>query len=215
MKTSRSDKILAVLENSYSGAGTALQYETPFQLLVATMLSAQSTDKQVNKITSRLFQKYKEPRDFAVLKTNELEKEIKGVGLYRSKSKNIIEASRIILEKHSGQVPKDFDSLLELPGVGRKTANVVLSSAFDMDALAVDTHVHRVANRLGLAAANCPEKTEEALKKCITRDKWSQAHYWLISHGRLVCKAVNPRCSECKLFDFCKYAGNGNLREGS
>lgn len=197
-------KILDELAKLYPNAGTTLEFATPFQLLIATMLSAQSTDKQVNKITSSLFRKYKNPYDFASLTSDQLEGLIKGCGLFHGKSKNIIAASRILVEKYNGSVPEDLESLTELPGVGRKTANVVLSNAFGKDAIAVDTHVLRVANRLGLAHSKTPLGTEMDLQKAIPRELWSKAHHWLITHGRQVCSARNPRCGECTLQPWCK-----------
>lgn len=204
----RTDKILKILEDNYPDAKTALEYSSPFQLLIAAMLSAQSTDKQVNNVTRHLFKKYKTAKDFASLEESELARQIRGVGLYRNKSKNIIAASKIIDEKFNGNVSRDFNDLIKLPGVGRKTANVVLSICFGEDALAVDTHVHRVSNRLGLASAKTPEKTEEDLKKRIPKHKWSAAHHWLINHGRRVCKARRPDCNKCNISSFCNYFQN-------
>ncbi len=200
-----SEKILKLLEKNYPEAKTALNFTTHYQLLIATMLSAQSTDKQVNKVTNILFKKYSRPEDFSKLKPERLSEEIKGVGLYRNKSKNIIETSKIINEQFAGKVPNNFNSLIKLPGVGRKTANVVLSNAFGIDAIAVDTHVHRVSNRLGLAKSKNPEKTEQQLRRCIPKDKWSSAHHWLIFHGRQICKARNPNCEKCFVSHLCNY----------
>jgi endonuclease-3 len=199
------EKILELLEKKYPNAKTALNFSTTFQLLIATMLSAQSTDKQVNKVTEKIFKKYSEPEHFSKLMPDKLAEEIKGVGLYNNKSKNIIETSKIIENCYAGKTPNDFDSLLSLPGVGRKTANVVLSNAFGKDAIAVDTHVHRVSNRLGLADSKNPEATEQQLKKCIPKEKWSAAHHWLILHGREICKAQRPNCEICFLSHLCKY----------
>ena len=155
---------------------------------MATILSAQSTDKQVNRITGSLFKKYNTPEDFAALEPGELEEMIKGCGLFRNKSKNIIAASRVLLEKYGGKVPQDLESLVDLPGVGRKTANVVLSNAFGKNAIAVDTHVQRVANRLGLADSPTPLGTELQLQKAIPPELWSKAHHWLINHARFLCQ---------------------------
>ncbi|MBM7582137.1 endonuclease-3 [Caldicoprobacter guelmensis] len=204
-ESERRKKILEELEKRYKGATTALKYKTPFQLLVATMLSAQSTDKQVNKVTAILFEKYPGPEDFARLSPEELEKEIYSCGFYKTKSRNIIKASQIIIDKYGGQVPQDLEELQTLPGVGRKTANVVVSNAFGVDAIAVDTHVFRVSNRLGLAHASNVKDTERQLMENIPRDKWSKAHHWLIWHGRKVCTARNPKCHECFLTDYCEY----------
>ncbi|NLO89982.1 MAG: endonuclease III [Clostridia bacterium] len=199
------EKIIKELERLYPDAKTALEFSNPFELLIAAILSAQTTDKQVNKITKHLFKKYSTPEDFAALKPEELEKEIKGCGLYRNKSKNIIETSRILVEKYGGKVPQDFESLVELPGVGRKTANVVLSSGFGKDAIAVDTHVFRVANRLGLAKSSTPLGTERDLQKAVDKKLWSRLHHWLIHHGRKVCTARNPKCSSCTLGKWCSH----------
>ena len=206
----KTKKILEQLELSYPKAATALEYSSPFELLVATMLSAQSTDKQVNKITRTLFKKYRRPEDFAALEPEDLEKLIKGCGIFRNKSKNIIAASREIVEKYKGQVPRDLESLLSLPGVGRKTANVVLSNAFGEDAIAVDTHVFRVANRLGLANSPTPLGTELNLQEAVPKEQWSKAHHWLIFHGRQVCSARNPKCSTCPLNQWCDYYRQAN-----
>ncbi|MCM8900007.1 endonuclease III [Caldicoprobacter algeriensis] len=201
----RYQKILDELEKHYKGATTELKYKTPFQLLVATMLSAQSTDRQVNKVTSTLFAKYPGPEDFARLSPEELEKEIYSCGFYKTKSRNIIKASQIILDKYGGQVPRDVEELQTLPGVGRKTANVVASNAFGIDTIAVDTHVFRVTNRLGLAHAANVRDTEMQLMENIPKDKWSRAHHWLIRHGRRVCTARKPKCHECFLAEYCEY----------
>lgn len=196
--------ILDELARLYPHAGTTLKFNSPFELLVATMLSAQSTDKQVNIITEPLFRKYNSPKDFAGLEPQELEKLIKGCGLFRNKSKSIVETSRILVDKFNGEVPQDLESLIKLPGVGRKTANVVLSNAFGKNAIAVDTHVFRVANRLGIADSNTPLGTELHLQEAIPEELWSKAHHWLITHGREVCSARNPKCASCSLQHLCK-----------
>jgi endonuclease-3 len=197
-------QVLDELAGLYPEVGTTLKFSSPFELLVATMLSAQSTDKQVNKITQSLFEQYNTPRDFALLEPEELEKLIKGCGLYRNKSKNIVQASRILVDQYNGKVPQDLESLTKLPGVGRKTANVILSNAFGKNAIAVDTHVFRVANRLGLADSKTPERTEFDLRQVIPEELWSKAHHWLITHGREICLARNPRCLSCTLQHLCK-----------
>jgi len=197
--------VLEILKKEYGGTGTALNFKTPFQLLVATMMAAQSTDKQVNKITEQLFKEYPDAQAFARLAPEELEEKIKKVGLFRSKARNIVATARKILSDYGGEVPRTRQELMKLPGVGRKTANVVISVAFDQDAIAVDTHVFRVANRIGLANAKTPRETEEQLMANIPREKWSAAHHWLIWHGRKVCKAQNPRCDACPLTPYCEY----------
>ena len=196
-------EILLRLKEFYKNIGTALRFHNPYELLVATMLSAQSTDKQVNKVTSKLFDKYPAVEDIALLTDEQLAEEIKSIGLYKNKSKNIIATSKILLEQFDGQVPDNLDDLIKLPGVGRKTANVVLSNAFGVPALAVDTHVFRVANRLKLAQAKDVIETEKQLMALIPQEDWSKAHHWLIWHGRLFCKARKPSCEKCTLNDIC------------
>lgn len=200
--------ILEILSGLYPDPKTELYFITPFQLLVATMLSAQTTDKQVNNITKKLFSKYKEPEHFAALSQEELEEEIKSCGLYKNKAKNIIAASQLLVEKYNSVVPENFEELIRLPGVGRKTANVVLANAFGKDTIAVDTHVFRVANRLGLACSDTPEKTEQDLMRSIPPGVRNKAHHWLIFHGRNICKARNPKCHACSLTEHCNYFRN-------
>ncbi|RKO66995.1 endonuclease III [Desulfofundulus salinus] len=202
-RAARVSEILAILSQTYPDAGTALRFETPFQLLVAAMLSAQTTDRQVNIITGRLFQRYREPADFARLQPEELGREIRGCGLYRNKSKNIIAASRILVEKYNSQVPQSLEELESLPGVGRKTANVVLNVAFGRPTLPVDTHVFRVSHRLGLARGKTPEKTEEELLAIIPEYARRAAHHQLIAHGRTICTARRPRCNICPVAHLC------------
>ena len=198
-------KILELLEQHYKDAVTALHYTNPFELLIATILAAQCTDKQVNKVTPGLFQKYPGPNEMAALSPEELGHEIHSCGFYKTKSRNIIRTCGILLEKYDGKVPEDMESLTSLPGVGRKTANVVMSNAFGKDAIAVDTHVFRVSNRLGLADAANVLKTEKQLMENIPQEKWSDAHHWLIYHGRRVCRARKPDCDNCFLQGLCKY----------
>lgn len=195
--------VLDRLEDIYKNFGTALRFHNPYELLVATVLSAQATDKQVNKVTQELFKKYPDAWAMSKLSPEELAEEIKSIGLYKNKSKNIVAASKILVEKYDGIVPPDREKLVELPGVGRKTANVVLSNAFDIPALAVDTHVFRVSNRLKLVDCASVKCAEEKLCELIPEKNWSAAHHWLIWHGRLVCKARNPLCNKCKLSDIC------------
>jgi len=208
-------EILRLLEEHYSNATTELNFDNPFELLIATILAAQCTDRQVNKVTPGLFSKYPGPEDFAVLSPEELGKEIYSCGFYKTKSRNIIETCRLLLAKHGGQVPNDMESLTSLPGVGRKTANVVLSCAFGKDAIAVDTHVFRVSNRLGLATADDVLKTEHQLMDNIPREKWSEAHHWLIYHGRRVCHARKPDCDNCFLQHLCRYRNEGQASKKS
>jgi endonuclease-3 len=198
-------EILDKLEEVYKEEGTELRFHTPFQLLVAVILSAQCTDTRVNKVTETLFKKYREPKDFAELGLVELGEMIKSCGCYRVKAQSIINTSKMILEDFGGKVPDNMEDLLKLDGVGRKTANVVLANAFGKNAIAVDTHVYRVSRRLGFTEAFSPEGVEKDLMRLIPEEKWSRAHHWLIWHGRRVCKARNPLCGECFLKELCPY----------
>ena len=197
--------VLEILSQEYGGSGTALSFATPFQLLISTMLAAQSTDVQVNKITGQLYRDYPDARSFLRMSLPELEEKIRSIGLYRNKARNILATCRILVDEYDGKVPAKREKLVKLPGVGRKTANVVLSVGFHHDAIAVDTHVFRVSNRIGLASAPNVEKTEEQLMKNIPRQNWSAAHHWLIWHGRSICRAQNPKCEICPVSDFCEY----------
>lgn len=195
--------MLQLLETTYPDAHCELNFSNPFELLIATILSAQATDKKVNQITERLFKNNKTPEDFLRLSQIEMEEAIKELGLYHNKAKNILAACRILVEKYDGKVPQEHEALTKLPGVGRKTANVVLSNAFGIPALAVDTHVLRVSNRLGLATGTNPDSIEKQLMSLIPREKWSQAHHLLIWHGRRTCAARNPKCQDCTLQSLC------------
>lgn len=197
---------LHLLKESYPDAKPALHFSSPFELLVATMLSAQCTDKQVNKVTDILFKKYNTAEAFSKIDYETLEPFIHSCGFFRMKGHNILAMSRILTEKYGGEVPRTREELTALPGVGRKTANVVLSNAFGIPAIAVDTHVFRVSNRIGLAEANDVEKTEQQLMENIPEEDWSAAHHWLIYHGRLVCAAQKPKCEECTLREVCDFA---------
>ena len=197
---------LRLLKESYPDAKPALHFSSPFELLVATMLSAQCTDKQVNKVTDILFKKYNTAEAFSKIDYETLEPFIHSCGFFRMKGHNILAMSRILTEKYGGEVPRTREELTALPGVGRKTANVVLSNAFGIPAIAVDTHVFRVSNRIGLAEANDVEKTEQQLMENIPEEDWSAAHHWLIYHGRLVCAAQKPKCEECTLREVCDFA---------
>ncbi|SET32799.1 DNA-(apurinic or apyrimidinic site) lyase /endonuclease III [Natronincola peptidivorans] len=196
---------LRILAATYPDADTELNFHTPLELLIATILAAQCTDKRVNEITKELFKKFKSAEDYIELTEEELEPWIRSCGFYRNKSKNILQTCRIIVEKYNGEVPKTREELIKLPGVGRKTANVVISNVFGQDAIAVDTHVFRVSNRIGLANAEDVTKTEEQLMKNIPKKKWSEAHHWLIFHGRRICKARRPHCEKCPLTKICLY----------
>ena len=199
------DEILKELARLYPDARPALHYATPYELLVAVILSAQCTDERVNKVSAELFKKYNSPRTMLELSQPELEKYIFSCGFYHNKAAHILSASRDIVEKFGGEVPSNFNELKSLAGVGQKTANVVWSVAFGGDAIAVDTHVFRVSNRLGLACANTPFKVEEQLKEVIPKSDWSKAHHWLIYHGRRVCHSQRPDCQNCTLKDNCKF----------
>lgn len=209
------NEILDILDKTYPGAHCELNHRTPFQLLVATMLSAQSTDRTVNKVTDRLFVKYPTLEEFLHLNESELGQEIKEIGIYRNKAKNILAMCKELVTRFKGEVPCNMDDLVSLPGVGRKTANVVLSNAFGIPALAVDTHVFRVSNRIGLADSDNVEKTEEQLLRVIPREKWSKAHHWLIWHGRRICDARKPKCEICPVNHLCKYYDVGKNQKNS
>lgn len=209
------NEILDILDKTYPGAHCELNHRTPFQLLVATMLSAQSTDRTVNKVTDRLFAKYPALEEFLQLNENELGQEIKEIGIYRNKARNILAMCKELVTRFKGEVPSNMDDLISLPGVGRKTANVVLSNAFGIPALAVDTHVFRVSNRIGLADSDNVEKTEEQLLMNIPREKWSKAHHWLIWHGRRICDARKPKCEICPVNHLCRYFNVGKNQNNS
>lgn len=193
---------LRVLAELYPNPRPELLYTSPYELLVAVMLSAQCTDKQVNKVTPAVFARYPDVRTMAEAQVEDLYPMVKSCG-FKSKAGNIIAACRMIQEEHGGQVPDTREALVRLPGVGRKTANVVLSNAFGIPAFAVDTHVFRVSNRLGLCKADTVEETEKQMTRLIPEEKWGQAHHWLIWHGRRICKAQRPLCDECGLRDLC------------
>jgi len=197
---------IAILRDVYRGTKPALIFRNPFELLIAVILSAQCTDKRVNVTTARLFQKAATPEAILALGLTGLEEEIRDCGLYHSKAKHILAACQMLCENYGGEVPADFKELQKLPGVGRKTANVVMSVAFHAPAIAVDTHVFRVANRLKLAVGKTPLDVELGLQKAIPKEDWSDAHHWLIWHGRKVCKARKPLCGSCPLNGVCPSA---------
>ena len=202
-------QILDKLEQMYPEAKPELIFSNPYETLVATILSAQCTDKQVNKVTPAVFSRWPDANAMAEAQVDELFPMVKSCG-FRSKAGNIIAACRIIKEQHGGQVPDTMEALTALPGVGRKTANVVLSNAFGIPAFAVDTHVFRVSNRLGLCKADDVEETERQMTRLIPREKWGRAHHWLIWHGRRLCRAQHPLCGDCGLQDLCPFAGKTN-----
>lgn len=182
-----------------------LNFASPFELLVAVILSAQCTDKRVNEITKTLFQKYNTPQQFAEIDAHELEKLIFSCGFYKNKAANIIKASTDIIVRFEGKVPSTVEELVTLAGVGRKTANVVYAVAFGGQAIAVDTHVLRVSNRIGFVKTDKPEEVEKALTEIFPKERWAQAHHLLIHHGRYVCKARNPECDKCTICEFCDH----------
>lgn len=200
-------EILNELKRLYPDARPALKYNTPYELLVAVILSAQCTDERVNKVTEELFKEHNTPESMLRLTQEELERYIYSCGFYRNKAAHILSASRDIVDKFGGEVPADHALLKSLAGVGQKTANVVYAVAFGGDAIAVDTHVFRVSNRLGLAHADTPEKTERQLNLAIPQSDWSAAHHWLIYHGRRVCHSQRPDCANCTLKTWCEFYG--------
>lgn len=199
----RKDAIIEELKRLYPDAKAELNFSNPFELLVATILSAQTTDIQVNKVTKSLFKECGTPSLMANYPDKDIENLIKSIGLYKNKAKHLKKMSKQLLVGFKGEVPKTREELTTLAGVGQKTANVVLSNAFNIPAIAVDTHVFRVANRLGLVKEKTVEKTEEALEKAINKEDWSKIHHCLIYHGRRVCKARGPMCDICTLKEMC------------
>ena len=200
----RASKILSLLKKAHPDPRTALIHRTPFELLIATILSAQCTDERVNLVTKTLFAKYPGPEDFAHAHQAELEKDIHATGFFRMKAKSIIACSRALMEGHQGSVPSTMEDLVRLPGVGRKTANVVLSEAFGKsEGIVVDTHVHRVSRRLGLTNADHPEKIEQDLMPLFDRSEWGNIGGLMIHHGRRICNARKPKCPECPLLALC------------
>ncbi|TCO79511.1 endonuclease III [Marinisporobacter balticus] len=201
----KTKKILELLNKEYPNVKCELNYNTPFQLLVATILSAQTTDKKVNEVTKQLFIDYPTVYNFSKLTIPELEDKIRKIGLYRNKAKNILKTVKMLIEEYNGQVPSKFDDLVSLHGVGRKTANVVLANAFNVPTIAVDTHVFRVSNRIGLANAKDVLQTEKDLQKNIPKKDWIEAHHLFIFHGRNLCIARKPKCEICPINRECKY----------
>lgn len=201
------DSLLFLLTKQYPKAHIALKYSTNFELLVAVCLSAQCTDVMVNKVTVKLFKKYKTVKDYANADIKELEQDIKSTGFYRNKAKNLKAAARLILEKFKGEVPKTMEEILIVPGVARKTANIVLGNAYGIvEGIAVDTHVRRLSQRLGFTAYEDPEKIEVDLMKLFDKKDWMRLTYMLIDHGRAVCDAKKPKCDECFLNKICPSA---------
>lgn len=203
-------EIISRLNDAYGNIGSGLRFTTPFELLVATILSAQSTDVRVNMVTPALFEKYPTAFEMSTVSEEILAKEINSIGLYRNKSKSIINASKMLVEKYDGNVPADRELLQELPGIGRKTANVVLCNAFHIPAFAVDTHVYRVSQRLGFAKHKNVEGVEKQLMQVIPPELWCDSHHLFIWHGRKICKAQRPLCNECCVKELCPYFDSGD-----
>lgn len=199
------NEILDKLEELYPDAQCELEHTTAFELLIATILSAQCTDVRVNIVTRELFKKYNTAEAFAVLSEEDIMEEIKTCGLYKSKANKIKATCEMLCRDYNGQVPDELEELTKLPGVGRKTADVVLSNAFNKDAIAVDTHVFRVANRIGIVNTKTPEKTEFALMDAIPKNRWSHSHHVFIFHGRRMCKARKPECEHCPIKQDCDF----------
>lgn len=198
-------KIYNFLKSLFPNANCELVFSSNFELLICVILSAQCTDKRVNIVSKELFKKYPTALVLSNAKIDDVEEIIKPCGFFHNKAKNIIQTSKIIVEKFGGEVPDDFSSLISLPGVGQKTANVLSSVGFGKDAFAVDTHVFRVSKRLGIAKEKTPEKVEEELKSFFSKDKWSETHHLFVLFGRYFCKARNPQCINCKLKENCLY----------
>lgn len=196
---------LEQIEDMFPDAHCELHHSNPFELTIAVLLSAQCTDALVNKVTPKLFEKYKTPQDYLNVTIEELQDDIRSIGLYRNKAKNIQKLSELVINEYGGEVPKDRDELTKLPGVGRKTANVVVSVAYDVPAIAVDTHVERVSKRLGICKwKDSVLQVEETLMKKIPKSLWGATHHRLIFFGRYHCKAQNPNCPECPLLSICR-----------
>ncbi len=204
--------ILQLLDKHYPQSRTALRYSKPWELLIATILSAQCTDERVNEVSKVLFQKYRSIEDFTNADLKELEDDIRPTGFFRNKAKNIKECCNALLERYQGKIPEDIESLVTLPGVGRKTANVVLSNLYGIPGIVVDTHVKRLSQRLGLTKEKDPVKIEFDLMKKIPKEKWIDFSHQLISHGRRVCMARKPKCNDCFLLPYCPY-GQGNQQD--
>lgn len=198
-------EIVNKLDKIYENPKCELVFSSDYELLVAVILSAQCTDKRVNQVTSELFKDYNTPYKMITLSQEELEKKIRSCGFFHNKAKHILDCSHDLVKKFNGKVPANKEELKSLAGVGEKTANVVLAVAFNIPAIAVDTHVFRVSNRLGLASSESVSGTQKNLERNIPREKWIKFHYALVLHGRYVCKSQRPQCDKCELSEFCKY----------
>ena len=202
-ETKRAEQILKRLMNAYPKVESALEYQSPFELLISTILSAQCTDQRVNIVTKTLFKKYRKPEDYIKVSNSELEKDIYSTGFYRQKTKSIKNCCSVLIEKYNGNVPSDFDELTKLPGVGRKTASVVAGNAFGIPAFAVDTHVIRLSNLFDFVETTNPDVIEKQLKKLFPKKDWVESSHLFATHGRNVCIARRPKCNECFLTDLC------------
>ena len=205
IKKEEIEKVLDILEETYPDAECALHHQNVFQLIVAVALSAQTTDKSVNQVTPALFEKYPDAEALAAADSEEVAEYIRRIGMYKTKSKNIVSMAKMLVENFGGKVPDTYEELISLPGVGRKTANVVLSVGFGKQRIAVDTHVFRVANRVGLTAEKDVLKTELSLMERIPESRWSRTHHSLIFHGRQCCDARKPKCDQCPINVYCEY----------
>lgn len=208
----KAEKVYELLKEDYPDARCGLDYNTPFQLLLSTMLSAQATDKSVNQVTENLYKEYPDLDSFLQLTQEEIEKKIKKIGLYKNKSKNIYKMCRELKERHNGQVPKNMEQLMSLSGVGRKTASVVLVEAFNIPAFPVDTHVFRITKRIGLASGSTADKVSDEMMTKLPKYKWHLMHHLLITHGRETCIAQNPKCDKCSLTSICNYYKENNKK---
>ena len=202
------NEVITLFETHYGEIKPFLNFKTPFQLLIAVVLSAQCTDKRVNMITDKIFKFYKNPSDLADVELNDFEEQIRTCGMFHAKAKNLIETSRVLRNKYNNAVPADYNALVSLPGVGRKSANIILGTYFHENRFPVDTHVFRVSNRIGLANAKNVEMTEDQLIQLIKPGLWMKMHRWLIMHGRTYCTARNPKCPSCFLQKYCEYYKN-------
>lgn len=201
----KSEKVYELLKVAYPDAKCGLVYASPFQLLISTMLSAQATDKIVNKVTEGLYMQYPDLDSFLKLSKEEIEQKIRTIGLYKNKAKNIFNMLRVLKDRYNGEVPRNMEDLMSLPGVGRKTASVVLVEAFKIPAFPVDTHVFRITRRIGLAKGNTADKVSDEMMKKLPKYKWHLMHHLLITHGRTTCIAQSPKCDTCNVYELCNY----------
>ncbi|TLY21883.1 MAG: endonuclease III [Nitrospirae bacterium] len=201
------ERLLKLLDEEFPSPRVALHYKTPLQLLVATILSAQCTDERVNQVTKGLFAQYRTAKDYAKADPAKLEKEIRPTGFYKAKARSLIKTGQALVSRFGGEVPQTMEELVTLPGVGRKTANVILGNCFGVPGVVVDTHVKRVTRRLGLVDTDDPEKIEVALQRLLPKDVWTRASHQLLLHGRHICQARAPKCHECRLYDLCPWEG--------